>query len=97
MKTRRNIRVALKCIGLAALFLVVLELCARVDDRLRWGAPVVGHYSHRLLTVEDERGIHSRPGARFEKWELDEHGFRRIPGGPEITVQKPEGVIRVAV
>ncbi len=97
MRARAIIRVGLKWIGLAVVFAVVLELCARIDDAVRWGAPLVGHYSQRLLTVEDELGIRSRPGARFEKWELDEHGFRKVPGAEPITMEKPEGVVRVAV
>ena len=78
---------------LAAVFVVVLELCARVDDWLAWRAPLWGHYSPALLTVNDEFGIHSRPAAQFEKWKLNAYGFR----GPEITEEKPAGVIRVVV
>jgi hypothetical protein len=92
LKAKRIIRNGLKWGGYAVLFAAVLELCARVDDWLTWGAPLIGHYSPELLTVGDEYGRHGRPNAQFEKWELDSHGFR----GPEIARVKPSGVTRVA-
>ena len=92
-RIRRIIRPALRWAGLALLFALTLEVCARLDDHFTWGAPLWGHYSQALLTVSDQYGIHSRPGARFEKWHVNAHGFR----GPEITPQKPDGVTRVIV
>jgi hypothetical protein len=74
-------------------FVGVLELCARIDDRLTWGAPFWGQYTVGTLTVQDELGIHGRPNGRFEKWRLNAHGFR----GPEMPMRKPRGVLRVAV
>ena len=74
-------------------FVLVLEVCARVDDWLRWDAPFFDSYSHAILRTTDEHGRHTRPGARYEKWQINSQGFR----GPEITVEKPPGVIRVVV
>jgi len=93
VKVSRVIRSVARGVGLAVLFVVVLELCARVDDWLTWGAPLWGHYSHSMLMVVDELGPHSRFGARFEKWRINSHGFR----GPEITMKKPAGVTRILV
>lgn len=83
----------LRWAGLAVLALVVMELCARLDDCLTWGAPFWGPYSNATLVVRDEYGTHNRPNAQFEKWQINSFGFR----GPEITKQKPEGVVRVLV
>lgn len=83
----------LRWAGFAVVFVAVLEVCARIDDRLTWGAPLRGHYSRRLLTVRDDLGIRGRPNGRFEKWQLNSLGFR----GPEIEIEKPAGVIRVVV
>lgn len=93
MKAGRVIRSVARGVALGVLFVVVLELCARVDDWLTWDAPFWGHYSHSMLRVVDELGPHSRPGARFEKWRVNSHGFR----GPETTMEKPEGIIRIVV
>jgi hypothetical protein len=97
MRGIRLIRSLLTLSGLAVLFILGLEVCARVDDFLTWGAPFFGHYSHLMLTERDELGVHSTHGTQFEKWVLDEHGFRVAPNGPTITVTKPEGIIRIAV
>ncbi len=93
MKVRKVIRLVARGVGLAALFILVLEVCARIDDWATWGAPPWGHYSRELLTVQDELGTRGRPNGWFEKWRLNSHGFR----GPEISMQKPDGVIRIAV
>ncbi len=81
------------CVAAALLFGSVLELAARVDDRLTWGAPLWAPYSRELLTVSDQRGVRGRPGAQFEKWRLNSFGFR----GPEIRKQPAPGVTRVMV
>ena len=94
MEARKAVRAAGRWIGLAVLFLVVLEVCARIDDHVRWDAPMWGHYSQALLTVSDERGIHSRANAQFEKWKLNAFEFR---GRELASEEKPAGVTRVAV
>jgi hypothetical protein len=86
-------RRSLHWIALAILFVLVLEVCARVDDRLRWNAPLLGAYSNATLTTSDQYGRHARPRAQFQKWRINSHGFR----GPEIAMQKPPGIVRVVV
>ncbi len=93
MKIRGIMRVVARGIGLIILFVVMLELCARIDDSLTWGAPFWGHYSYALLSTTDVLGPHSRFGASFENWCINSYGFR----GPEITMEKPAGVVRVLV
>ncbi|MBN1883920.1 MAG: SGNH/GDSL hydrolase family protein [Candidatus Krumholzibacteriota bacterium] len=88
----------IRCLGrwlvAAAVFGLVLELSARVDDRVRWNAPLLqANYTHAMLQVSDSLGRRNRPGARFEKWEIDRNGFR----GPGAAVEKPAGVVRVVV
>jgi hypothetical protein len=78
---------------LCLLFVATLEVCTRVEAWWRWGAPFWGAYSSEILLVTDEVGTRNRPGARFEKWVVNGAGFR----GPEVSVEKAPGVVRVGV
>ena len=71
--------------------LLVLELCARTDDWLTWRAPFWTYYGNELLFVNDPLGYHLRPGARFEKWRINQQGFR----SPDTTESKPRSVFRI--
>ena len=82
-----------KALFCASLFAATLELSARVDAAWRWGAPFWGPYSMETLRVTDELGTRNRPNARFEKWVINSAGFR----GPELSMTKPAGVIRVGI
>jgi len=59
-----------------AIFVAVLELCARVDDVVTDGAPLFGPYGSQTLFVRDRIGLRGRPGARFQKWRLNSLGYR---------------------
>jgi len=73
------------------IFLLTIELCTRIDDKLKYNAPFSGIYSVENLRRSDALGfLVNAPGSRFEKWENNSFGFR----GPEITLQKPDGVVR---
>jgi hypothetical protein len=79
------------CVLLGA-FLVTVEMCARIDDALRFGAPFWGAYSADLLTgVADDGTRCNVPNARFEKWHNNALGFR----GVEFSPAKPKGTLRV--
>jgi len=78
-------------LGIAILALAVLETTARLDDLITWKAPFFGNYNNDMLSVSDQYGWHNRPGAKYQKWEINRFGFR----GPEITREKADGVIRV--
>lgn len=95
MNTRRNniTKKILAWLGTALLFLAALEICARLDDYLRWGAPLWRNYSQLSLSVDDENGRRGRPGGRFQKWSLNSLGLR----GPELAAQKPAGQKRILV
>ena len=77
----------------AVVFVAALEVCIRIEDRVRWGADLLGPYSHDLLSATDSIGRRNRPSTTFEKWTVNRYGFR----GPEIDVAKPVGKTRVAV
>jgi lysophospholipase L1-like esterase len=67
------------CVGVVV-FAAVLELCARFDDSLTYGAPVWGVYNAETLYERDAIGKRGIPHARFRKWRLNSLGFR----GPEL-------------
>jgi hypothetical protein len=79
----------------AALGLVVgaaLELATRLEDRIRFGTPVLSNFTDQAdLIVNDRDGMHGRPNARFRKFVLNNHGFR----GPDITERPAPGTRRV--
>lgn len=74
-------------------FLLALEASARVEDRVRWGAPFLEVHTPQRLTVVDSLGFRNRPGYRFGKWRINTLGFR----GPEIDPEPRPGVVRVGV
>lgn len=65
----------------------VLEICARVDDVLSYGAPFWGAYNDQSLYRVDEIGKWGKPGARYERWQLNSLGYR----GPELR----RGTLRI--
>lgn len=73
-------------------FLLTIEVCARIDDAVRYGAPLWGPYSADQLRSRDLDGIpHNVPGASFQKWHNDSYGFR----GTEIAPKPHRETIRV--
>lgn len=88
---QNNMSAIIKYFFALVIFLLIIELCTRIDDIIRYDAPFVGKYSSdRLRTVDDIGLPVNVPNSRFEKWENNKFGFR----GPEITLEKPRGVIR---
>lgn len=77
-------------IGLVTL--VAMELVARLEDRVRYGTPWLSPYREPAeMIVRDADGIHGRPGARFQKWVMNNHGFR----GPDSDSLPAPGTLRV--
>jgi hypothetical protein len=73
---RRLVRLA---VGVA-LGLVTLEVTARVDDWIRFGADPVAYYGPKNLVTTDDQGLTcNRPNVRYEKWRHDGRGFRVYP------------------
>jgi hypothetical protein len=90
---RSRLRIAGHWIWIIVVFIFVLEASARIDDAVRWGAPVFGRYAHELIQVQDSAGVRNRPGFRFEKWAINSSGFR----GPDIARTPPAGRLRLGV
>jgi len=65
----------------------VLEICARLDDTLSYGAPFWGAYNDESLYTTDAIGKWGKPNARYERWQLNSLGYR----GPELRT----GTIRI--
>jgi len=72
-------------------FILTVETCARIEDRVTYGAPFFGRYDADLLR-SSENGIPCNvPNARYEKWSNNSLGFR----GAEVSLGKPVGMTRV--
>jgi hypothetical protein len=80
-------------LGIVFVFMLTLEVAARLDDAAAWGAPFLRNYSAAELVVWDSLGVRNKPGAQFEKWKINSSGFR----GPEVEPTSPAGSIRVAI
>ena len=82
----------MKLLITTVLFLVALELCARIDDAVRYDAPFWNEYSADILHVDDKDGFRRNVRlARFEKWQNNRYGFR----GPDFLPEKTPGVLRI--
>jgi hypothetical protein len=62
------------------LFFSMWEICARVDDYVKDGAPLFGNYGMSTMLTHDEFGVIGRPYGHYAKWKLNALGFR----GPDI-------------
>lgn len=69
-------RLTIRLLAALGVFLVVWEVCARVDEAWTDGAPLFGAYDLSVLITADEFGIAGRPNARFSKWKMNGLGFR---------------------
>jgi hypothetical protein len=75
------------------LVLATLELGARIDDRVRWGAPMGASYSYSLLKTSDSVTTRGRSNYRYSKWSMNSEGFR----GPELITPRDSSVKRIVV
>lgn len=74
---------------LAGVCLLTLEVAARVDDWLSYGAPLLGDYNIDQLFRVTPAGLRGVPYGRYAKWQLNSAGYR----GPEV--RGDDGQIRV--
>jgi len=79
---------ALRVCGWLIIALVTLEVCARIEDKIRYGAPFFASYSIENLYQYDSLGKYGRPNASYLKWHLNGLGYR----GPELRT----GTYRIA-
>jgi hypothetical protein len=80
-------------LAIAAVCFGTAEVFVRVEEKVTWGAPLVGPYDHDHLLVQDSLGFRGRPHYRYEKWGMNGLGFR----GPEIARYPMPGVARIAI
>jgi len=74
------------------IFSLVMEVCARIDDKIKYDAPFFAPYDSSMLRTKDSDGIrHNVPNSRYEKWKINRFGFR----GQNISLQKPKNVKRI--
>jgi lysophospholipase L1-like esterase len=64
--------------------LLVLEACARFDDRVSFGAPIWETYNSNDMFEYDSLGKRGRPNSSYKKWRLNSLGFR----GPEVQIDR---------
>jgi hypothetical protein len=90
--TPSKMRRAIVIFASGLILIFAIEICARIDDKIRYGAPFFGDYSSALLRAKDPEGINSNvPNSHFEKWNINRFGFR----GRDVSIRKPKGVTRI--
>lgn len=92
-RASRALGTGLKTILHGFVFVATLEACARLDDYLSYGAPLLRNSSLADLQIVDALGIRGRPMARFQKWRLNRLGLQ----GPDVGLQKQPGHLRILV
>lgn len=92
-RTRRLLLASVRGLALVLAFLVAAEVFTRLDDKLTWGAPFLSPYSEGYLLRQDSVGFRGRPNFQYQKWRMNNFGFR----GPDITPSPAPGVTRIAV
>ncbi len=79
-------KLLLKSILWSLLAAVTLEVCARFDDWITYGAPLLENYDNGTLNAFDAIGNRGKPHARYLKWQLNSLGFRN----PELDPSRPK-------
>jgi len=79
---------ALRVCGWLIIALLTMEVCARTEDKVRYGAPFFSTYNVDNLYQYDSLGKYGRPNASYLKWRLNEVGYR----GPALRT----GTYRIA-
>lgn len=78
--------------SLLAVFGVSFEVACRIEDRVRYGMPLLSAIRDQEdLVIRDRAGMHGRPNAQYQRFVLNSLGMR----GPEASVAKPAGTVRV--
>ena len=87
---RPKILLHLALVGIT--FLATAEICGRIDDAIKYGAPLLGDYTRYRLWGRDAEGLrYNKPGSRFEKWRINQYGFR----GPDYPLNDGSGTLRI--
>lgn len=89
---KNRIGKALSCAFIMFVFLLAMEVSARIDDMFKYGAPFFSKYTYGKLLGRDENYIrYNVPHSHFEKWKINNLGFR----GHDVSPPKPKGTLRV--
>jgi hypothetical protein len=81
-----------RIIPLLLVLLLSMEIAARVEDRIRYGTEFFSPYREQAeMIVRDADGVHGRRDARFQKWAMNNLGFR----GPNVDSAQGVGTLRV--
>lgn len=84
----RFVKIALALCG----FMIAIEICARIDDKISFSAPLIPKYNSDSLRSYDKDGLPINvPNSRFEKWQHNRYGFR----GPDFEEISPVGTTRI--
>ena len=77
-----------------AVLVMLGEVGARIDERVRYGTPIgASPDMNGDLTVQDSIGLRGRPHGQFKNFRLNSEGFRS-PEGTLTPMPKP-GCVRV--
>jgi hypothetical protein len=93
MSLAHRLGTGLRWLTITVVFFATAELFVRLDDWLMWHAPVLAPYNNDRLLIHDSLGIRGRPGYRYEKWRMNNEGFR----GADMAIAPDPGRTRVAV
>ncbi len=63
-------------IGLAVVVFSTMEIGARLDDHVQYGAPMIGNYDFDRLFFFDGKIVRGQPNSRYMKWSLNDLGLR---------------------
>jgi len=92
-KMRASLRTARRFALFGIPFLLAMEIATRIEQAVRYGAPLLGPYTYDTALYErDQYGVKGKPHGTYEKWVLNGVGLR----GPEIALQKPARTLRIA-
>lgn len=92
-RTGRWARAALHWLSIIVVLVAVAETTMRIDDAVTWGASLLGPYSEDHVMIRDSLGVRGRPNFRYEKWRMNNQGFR----GPDLRLAPTPGTRRVIV
>jgi hypothetical protein len=92
-RTRRLLLSSVRWLAVVLVFLIAAEVFTRLEDKLARGARLLSPYSEEYLLRQDSIGFRGRPNFQYQKWRMNNLGFR----GPDIAQSPAPGVIRIAV
>src|SRR5271170_780888 len=87
----RRIKKILRGLWLGVAFIATLEIAARMDDWMKYGAPLTSNYEFDQMFRQSDGIIRGVPYGRYMRWQLNSDGFR----GPEIRPDRGQSRVLV--